>query len=186
MSFNQRLFLKINGLAGRYKSLDLVMYLCAHWLIYALIFLVLTWGEITLGSSDFKLFIKLLLTAIFAAISASWLLAIFWPHPRPIIELAETKLLVHPAQNWKSFPSDHTTLSFLLVFIAFLSGANYTFTVLFVVLATLVAIGRICAGVHYPRDIVGGFLTALSFSLLASWLVLNITQPIYNLLLTIL
>jgi undecaprenyl-diphosphatase len=182
LSWSHKLFFHINSFAGKNKWRDELMLICAHWLIYFLVILTVTWGEVTLTPELFKMYIKLLLTVFVFSIATNWLMALFLHHPRPSVEFKEAKELFQPYQRKKSFPSDHAVISFLLVFVTLMMGAPIWFVVLLFVLAWIVCFARVYTGVHYPRDIVGGFTVALVFSLLGFWLVNNITQPIYLIL----
>jgi undecaprenyl-diphosphatase len=183
LSWSHKLFFKINNQLGKNKLRDLFFLFCAHWLIYVIAFEVLVFGMSRFSGENpeqFIVFTKLLITAILFAITFNWLFGLVFPHRRPIIEFPETKQLFKPYKTWKSFPSDHTTIAFILVFIAFLVGAPVWFFIYLLIVATLVAISRIYTGVHYPRDIIGGLAVALVFSYGSYWLLENITQPIYD------
>lgn len=185
LSWSQKLFLKINSLVGKNKIRDRVMFLCAQYLIYILGFSVLWLGMVILPATNFKDMIKLLMTALAFDIIVSWLLATVWEHKRPIVELAEVKELLRPMQVWKSFPSDHTGISFIFALIAILSGCGLVWGIIFVITASLIAFSRIYVGVHYPRDIVGGIIFAFVFVFLSFELLENVTQPLYNFLINL-
>ncbi len=183
-SWSHKLFLKINKQVGCRPWLDRLMFFCAQWLIYVLVVVVLLWGFFILpdmSSSLLYQFVGLLLTAIIFAEIGSYITALLWRHPRPIIELPDIKLLLPTVQTWKSFPSDHTIISFT---IALVVGGFVGFNLFFIFLflsASLVAVARIYVGVHYPRDILGGIVFAVVFSHLAPIFLENITQPIFSL-----
>ncbi len=186
LSWSQKLFLQINQSLGKRPCLDKLMEFCAQWLIYILVFVVLLWSVNFLSAEDFKLLIKLLLTALFFNILTSWFLATIWSHGRPVTELAEVKELIKPCQSWKGFPSDHTSISFILAIMLALVGASLYGIIILLMLAILVALARVYVGVHYPRDIVGGIVFALFFSFFSFWLLEKIVQPLYNYLLNLL
>lgn len=185
MSLSQKLFFKINAQVGKRPWLDRLMYLSANLLIYVLAFFVITWGVFVLGGinpTKFEMMIKILLTVFVFSFVISYGVALLWKHPRPIVEFPETKMLLHPIEVWKSFPSDHTAMSFLLAGSVVLMGAGIGFSVFVLVLACIISFSRIYVGIHYPRDIVGGFILAVALLLSASWLLANVTQPLYNIL----
>lgn len=185
MSLNQKFFLKINAQVGMSAFFDRLMIVSARWLIYVLLFAVLLWGEIALEPIAFKQFIKFFLTSAAGAIITSWIIALLFRHHRPVTEFPEIKTLVHPLQNWKSFPSDHTAMSMIFALLASLFGASAWFVIAAVVSAVLVAFGRIYVGVHYPRDIVAGWFLAVFYVYTAGWWLANFTQPIYDFLISL-
>lgn len=80
---------------------------------------------------------------------------------RPYEKLAGTEHLVEPFESY-SFPSGHTTASFAAA--VTLSFAFPQLSILFILLALLVAVSRVYLGVHYPSDILIGIIIALIFS----------------------
>ena len=58
------------------------------------------------------------------------------------------------------FPSDHALLVFSVVCIVWASTKNVRLSIALLVLAILVAVGRVLALVHTPLDIAGGILCA--------------------------
>lgn len=80
---------------------------------------------------------------------------------RPYQKLAGTKHLVEPFESY-SFPSGHTTASFAAA--VTLSFAFSQLSILFILIASIVAVSRIYLGVHYPSDILTGIIIALFFS----------------------
>lgn len=98
-----------------------------------------------------------ILVTIVAAFAVSEALKTFLSVPRPFV-VEEFQPLIEIAQRdfYGSFPSGHTTLLAAL-------GSAVFFTekfpgTLILLLAIAVGIGRVMAGVHYPADILGGFL----------------------------
>jgi undecaprenyl-diphosphatase len=60
------------------------------------------------------------------------------------------------AESWYSFPSGHATFFMALAVSIFLSHKKAGY--LFMFFALLIGIARIIAGVHFPVDILGGFV----------------------------
>ena len=97
----------------------------------------------------------------FAAAALAYLVAFVihhaWARPRPYM----THHISHPWSNTTdaSFPSDHATVSYAIAFavLAFdpIAGA------LFLVVATIIAVGRLFIGAHYPSDVVAGLIIGL-------------------------
>jgi undecaprenyl-diphosphatase len=70
-----------------------------------------------------------------------------------------THLLIAPSTD-SSFPSDHATAAFSIVF-AYLLHKRFAKALFFAILGSLVAFSRIYVGTHYVGDILGGLLTGL-------------------------
>ncbi len=60
-----------------------------------------------------------------------------------------------------SMPSNHTASSFIISFMFFYISTPLA--LLTILLATLVSLSRIIIGIHFPLDVLCGFLIALSF-----------------------
>ena len=184
LSWSHKLFFKINKQIGRRPWLDKLMHICGHELIFVLGFLVAFWSIADIYQQDQELlstFIKLVMTATAFAFTISWGIGFFFPRRRPIIEFPHTKQLIEPFGTWKSFPSDHTIMSFTLLGIVMIMGAPLWYVLLIGLLASLVAFGRVYVGVHYPRDIIGGVVLAALAVLLSPTLLAHVTQPMYRL-----
>lgn len=92
--------------------------------------------------------------------------------PRPYTQIAELMILTHPEKSF-SFPSGHTANSFAVALIYFRMLPR-KYGVSAVILASFIAFSRLFIGVHYPSDVIGGFLVAM----LASSVVYYIYQHI--------
>lgn len=182
-SWSYDLFYKVNNEIGKHPMLDRFMRFCAHDMAYLMGFLCMAWATTGLfDQSPVRLntYLKLLMTAGGLGIGLSWTIGVVWPHVRPVRENPKTKQLIDPLGTWKSFPSDHTIGAFTLAFVTMTVGAPLSIVIALIVCAVLVAIGRVWVGVHYPRDIVGGFIIATFFSFSSLWFLANLTQPIYT------
>lgn len=76
--------------------------------------------------------------------------------PRPFVRDGVTPYFGHSRDN--GFPSDHTTYSALIAFVAL--RYNRWLGVSLAAVSVLVGTARVVAGVHHGQDIVGGFLIA--------------------------
>jgi membrane-associated phospholipid phosphatase len=86
------------------------------------------------------------------------LLKIYLNQPRPATLLEEVKLLV--PLYYRSFPSGDTAMAFLIAGVLSYGERAWIKLALFTY-ATLIAIGRIYLGVHFPLDVVVGALIGL-------------------------
>ena len=109
------------------------------------------------------------LSMIFGVLVTNVLLKNLVARPRPCAVIdALTPLIAKPTDF--SFPSGHTTASFAVALVM-LRMLPKKYGVPAVILAALVAFSRLYLGVHYPTDVLAGFLVALAGSTLAVWVV---------------
>lgn len=85
-----------------------------------------------------------------------------------------------------SFPSGHSTNAVTVYgSVALYKRKNKTLTVIAVVLSLLIGVSRFCLGVHYPTDVIFGWLLGLAIILFVPWLQrkLNNDRLFYGILL---
>lgn len=109
------------------------------------------------------------LSLIFGVIVTNLLLKNIVARPRPFAEIEALIPLIAKPTDF-SFPSGHTTASFAVALVM-LRMLPKKIGIPAVVLAALVAFSRLYLGVHYPTDVLVGFVVALVGSLLAVWIV---------------
>lgn len=109
------------------------------------------------------------LSLIFGVIVTNLLLKNIVARPRPFAEIEALIPLIAKPTDF-SFPSGHTTASFAVALVMFRMLPK-KIGIPAVVLAALVAFSRLYLGVHYPTDVLVGFLVALMGSTVAVWIV---------------
>lgn len=162
-------FRAINGMAGRSDALDAFFIFCATYLIFAMVALVLAYVAVAWKTSHFEGRVENLAHAAWAVaigVLVQVPFAYFWFRARPFAALEDVVKLVDRMPNEKSFPSAHATLAFALA--GSIALRNRRWGNVLLVLAALVAFGRVAAGVHYPSDVVGGTLVGLLAARLAA------------------
>ncbi len=87
--------------------------------------------------------------------------------PRPFLTMAELVPLVKPPHSY-SFPSVHTVSSFSVAWILLWSQERKAIRYTVFAFALLMAFSRLYVGVHYPLDVLTGFLLAF-FGSYAVW-----------------
>lgn len=79
---------------------------------------------------------------------------------RPFVAMDFTPIV---PESGFSFPSSHATVCMALTILAF--SLNKKLGMVFLVLSILIGSSRMVLGVHYPTDILGGFILGALFSL---------------------
>lgn len=132
----------------------------ARWLIFVFIFLF-----IFLWQSKQSVKRHAVLEGVWAVgltLLITALIAFFVQRARPFLADFEigtiTRLIPIPYNT--SFPSGHTGTAVAMALAIF--SVHKRLGILALFMALLVAVGRIAVGVHYPTDILGGFLVGSS------------------------
>lgn len=106
------------------------------------------------------------------ALAVNRIISALWFRERPFL----AHRIAHPwiASHDASFPSDHASASFAIAF-AVLTLDPLVGT-LYLVFATIVAVGRLFIGAHYPGDVAAGLLIGL----LAALVVMKLARPVLD------
>ena len=157
-ALDTRIFLKINGLAGENRWLDLFGLFCAKYLEYILIAILLGVIIFAWNKKNILMATSALVSVIISRLVVTEIIRFFYHHPRPFLVLNEAKQLIFGINSY-SFPSGHAISYFSVAIAVFLF--NKKLGALSLVLATLISLGRIYVGVHWPSDIIGGVVLAI-------------------------
>ncbi|OGN16844.1 MAG: hypothetical protein A3C81_02220 [Candidatus Yanofskybacteria bacterium RIFCSPHIGHO2_02_FULL_46_19] len=146
---NLYLFQLINSFAGRYSWLDKLGIFFADWFAYLVILslLVIAWRH--------RWPKQLLVIPFGSAVAARVVVEIirfFYHHPRPFVVLADTHKLLDESSY--SFPSGHASFFFALA--TGIYFYNKKLGACYLLLATVISIARVFAGIHWPLDILAG------------------------------
>ncbi|MSR85401.1 phosphatase PAP2 family protein [Candidatus Uhrbacteria bacterium] len=135
-----------------------IIYFCARWMIFVFVVLAAATGLWKRAKS-----------LRYAAYEAAWsaLLAFILSltvsytigRTRPFLMSPDVGLLIPPPGTPFSFPSSHASVAFAMAFALAYGHPALGFVALLV--AVLVAFGRVAAGVHYPSDVIAGIFVGL-------------------------
>ncbi|MBP2071301.1 undecaprenyl-diphosphatase [Thermoanaerobacterium butyriciformans] len=161
---NYAIFQFINGFAGHNNIIDKVMIFIALYspIIYGLL-MVIQWF---VGGDDGK---KVSMDEFFAAVialSANFIISRFYFEPRPFVSHKVNLLIKHPSDA--SFPSDHLSGGSAITFTQI--RGNKFIGVIMMLLTVLLLIARVYVGVHYPMDVIAGFIIGFLSSKLVKYL----------------
>lgn len=156
------MFFSIFNLNGRSFVLDQSMIFATVPLIY-LTFLLVFVLAIKGGIREKKAFLLTVL-ALPLAVLLIKTIHLFFFEPRPFVSFNFVPIVMESA-NSASFPSRHATIAGVLAFAFIYSKSSWS--LLFLPIAVWIGISRIYVGVHYPLDILGGFVVAITSLALA-------------------
>ena len=168
MISDYHLFQKINQFAGQWKWSDWFGIFSAQYLIWLMLAGVIFYFLFFIKSEwckKIKCFLKLILASGLVYV-INWLIGLIYFRPRPFVSHPDIFQLIQKSPLDKSFPSDHTALAFVLAFSVFCY--NKKRGTIFLIIAALIGLARVFAGVHYPLDVLAGALVG--------WLAVRIIQ----------
>lgn len=166
---NISLFFLIFGLSNHSTVTDNLMTFGAEYLIY--LTLVGMFIVTLKGKANERKALLLTILALPIAVIIIKIIHLFISEPRPFVSYDIVPLINHQADA--SFPSRHATIMAVVAF-------SYTYfkskwASLFLILMLLVGLSRIYVGVHYPLDIIGGFVVGL-ISLIVTRQIVNLIK----------
>ena len=160
------LFHWINGFAGRWSGLDLLMVATTRYspIIYASVLLA-CWAR---WRAPWQRAAALAGAAALVALGLGQLGNLVFPRSRPFVVTPATMLVPHAPDS--SFPSDHAILAFAVTVV--LATVNRTLGAWLAAFGVLVLVSRVFVGAHYPTDVLGG----AAVGALGAWTTLRVAR----------
>nr|WP_320147323.1 phosphatase PAP2 family protein [uncultured Anaeromusa sp.] len=166
MQYDLELLFFINGLAGHVRWLDAVVAAFSTYgpLLFGAYLLALWFSGKTLAEKrENRKQVLYGFASLFLALGVNHVLGLLWFRSRPYVDHAVQRLVSVTSEA--SFPSNHAAGS-MSIAASLWCGFSRKGKV-FLVLAVLMALSRVYAGVHYPSDVLGG----MAIGFLSSFLV---------------
>ena len=161
----------INSPAGSHPVLDASMKAVASWGEAAFIGIVIVWfllGWLTRRTVDRTGAITAVSGAALALL-ANQVIIHLWQRPRPFVAHPDTVHVLIAHSSDPSFPSDHASPAFAIAIVVLWFHRKPGVVAL--LLATIMSVGRVYAGDHYPGDVTAGAIVGLiAATVLATWL----------------
>src|SRR3989339_578089 len=161
---NNQIFFFFYNLTQQSKIFDSLIIFLAVYFPFIVVMLaglfLLFHHEVLKAEEPFKVLMekkKEILMVFFSSFLAyliSELLKILLHTPRPFLALANVQALF--SESSFAFPSGHATFFSALVFSIFFLHKKAGYVFMF--LSLIIGLARITAGVHFPVDILGGFI----------------------------
>ncbi len=162
---NASLFFLIFGLSRHSVLADDLMYFGAQTLIFLTVILIFTLAF--RGGPRERKALVLSLISFPIIILLIKVLHLFYIEPRPFVTYPIHTLINIGADA--SFPSRHASFMGAMAFSFYYFKSRWTYPLIF--LALWVGVARVYVGVHYPYDIVGGFLIGIVSALISVWII---------------
>lgn len=156
MQWDANLFYMVNSLAGRFGGLDALGVFAAVFLLPLMAFLLIP-AAFTVKRIREEHWYEMPIKAAVATVLAygvRFIVGEIAGRGRPFAGLSGVNQLVPMEAAYDSFPSGHAALAFALAFVVLKYDRDWG--IAFLLLAVLVALGRVFVGVHYPFDIAAG------------------------------
>ena len=136
---------------------------------------LLTFGLIKRNKRDWVLVLCVLACLGISDITASYIFKPFFNRLRPCHLLETFRLVVDSCGGQQGLPSNHSTNAMALAVFLHLTKKK-PWTLCFYIVAAIIGFSRIYVGVHFPGDVLTGFLIgALAAS--AFYLIIRYAQP---------
>ena len=159
MGVDLSLFNILHGLANKSPAADWLIIAVAKYLIFLVGVSILMWAIYNWKKQKD---IQKVFASVVAAYAITIIISFIFYRPRPFIELGLTPLIAHSANS--SFPSRHAAASFAMAQSIFL--CNKKFGVILIMIAVLISISRVFAGLHYVSDILAGAIIGIGVPLI--------------------
>lgn len=172
MNLDLKLFQILNQYASQYVFIDKLAVFFVEYFQYVVVFLLFLFLL-----KDFKKYLKMVVTALFAAIFGRFfiteIIRYLLPRVRPFVTY-HVNLLVAHNPNEPSFPSGHAAFFFALSTVVYFY--NKKAGVLFFIASFLISISRVFAGIHWPSDILVGAIVGF----FSGWLIFKLSQKLFK------
>jgi undecaprenyl-diphosphatase len=138
------------------NSMSLLIIFVGQYLIFIVALVALSTTLLSERTVRNKLIVLAVLSFLIAS-GIAFVANIFYYDPRPFVIEHITPLIPHAPDN--GFPSDHTLFAMVASAVTFVYKRKIG--ILLGVLAILIGISRVIAGVHHPIDIIGGVIIGI-------------------------
>lgn len=167
LRLDQQVFALLNSITNKIDWLDSVFKFTAVWFVYAVPFFLFGFWFLY-GQKEKLIALRVTFFGLAGWLVINNLIGLVWFRKRPFIKLIDAKELIFHQPD-KSFPSDHATLGFALA-IGFMLAGYKKLGYFFLIWTLVFSTARVVVGVHFPLDVVAGFVVGGAMALGGHWL----------------
>lgn len=113
-------------------------------------------------------FVGQAILAALGALAVDFIISLIYFRLRPFVALGFDPLISESSLS-KSFPSDHAAAAWALAASLWFHRKKFRLTYGVVLMAVLVALGRVLAGVHYLGDVLAGATVGAGIAIIAQY-----------------
>ncbi len=174
-SLNENIFYFFNSFAGQSPWLDSFIVFVANGLPWILI--IFTVFYFLFFRKSVKKFTTISFVVGLTAVVVQFLKWQIFLHPRPFVALPDVTKLIN-ISGFDSFPSGHAAIFMALATIIYIY--NRRLGMIFGILTIFIGLTRVMAGVHYPFDILTGFVVGFVMAIISYQLLIYLSRAIRN------
>ena len=129
-----------------------------------------TRGKTKLQKERNKNVVLLASAAVLIAIGVGWLVGEVFDRERPFVTFPHFHHVdIGVPPNLNSFPSGHALMLFAFAGVFYYIGHHPNWARFLLLIAVIVVVARVVAGVHYPSDVLAGAVLGLIVAKIVSW-----------------
>lgn len=169
----------LNDLMTQNEWITFVVLILARYLIIVFIaVMIYLWfrkspkdkdGHLGIGYHENRQAVVYAIFALAIGFTIDLIISYLFPRPRPFISYPELVKNLDLTVDLTSFPSRHAMAVFAMATSVWMADLWHfrNWGILLFIVAFLISIARIAAGVHYPSDIVGGMILGI----VSAWII---------------
>lgn len=173
MALNDKVFYFFNDLAGRSVFVDSLIVFLGNGLPWILI--IFTIFYFLLFRKNINKFAAIVFMTVIPLLVTLFLKWQIFLHPRPFVVLPDVVKLIN-ITSFDSFPSGHATIFAALSIAMFIY--NRRLGVIFMIATILIGLARIAAGIHYPLDILTGYIIGFVMAIISYRILTHLSRAI--------